>query len=187
KILEALTVDGMRKKSITRFRACLMKWTKPGAGARAGAKILEALTVDELQKKSITRFRACLTKWAELGAGAEARAEAGAGAGAQLRLGLGLSPALRKKLLATKNEAIKEENAPAEILRGLDQQMEIGEMEICDQGRDAPAEILRGLDQQMEIGEMEAEVEENRCLEMVQETTDKVVLIKKRLKAARDR
>nr|GEZ16043.1 hypothetical protein [Tanacetum cinerariifolium] len=90
KILEALTVDGMRKKSITRFRACLMKWTKPGAGARAGAKILEALTVDELQKKSITRFRACLTKWAELGAGAEARAEAGAGAGAQLRLGLGL-------------------------------------------------------------------------------------------------
>nr|GEU38967.1 RNA-dependent RNA polymerase 6 [Tanacetum cinerariifolium] len=66
------------------------------------------------------------------------------------------------KLLAAQYEASKEENALTKML--------------C------------GLDQQMEKKEEEAEIGESSLIgpELVQETTDKVVLIKENLKAARD-
>ncbi|GJT23448.1 putative reverse transcriptase domain-containing protein [Tanacetum coccineum] len=60
--------------------------------------------------------------------------------------------------------------------------------ELGVQGRERAGEMLCGLDQQIEK-KIEAEVGETRFIgpELVQETTDKVVLIKERLKAARDR
>ncbi|GKA70065.1 putative nucleotidyltransferase, ribonuclease H [Tanacetum coccineum] len=168
---------------------------------------------------------------------------------------------LKEKLLAAQNEAIKEENAPTKMLRGLDQQMEkkgyegmkkdiatyVSKCLTCLKVK-AEHKIPSGLLQQPKIPEWKwdkitmdfitkarhgvpvsiisdqdgrftsqfwqtlqkalgmrlditlygrkcrssvlwAEVGENRLIgpEMVQETTDKVVLIKERLKAARDR
>nr|GEV76534.1 hypothetical protein [Tanacetum cinerariifolium] len=66
------------------------------------------------------------------------------------------------------SEASKEENAPAEMLRGLDQQIK--------RWRECRSPVLW------------AESEENRLVrpELVQETTDKVILLNERLKAVRD-
>ncbi|GJQ96717.1 hypothetical protein Tco_0007856 [Tanacetum coccineum] len=72
------------------------------------------------------------------------------------------------KILTTPSETSKVENASAEILRDLDQQME----KRVDDGRP----ILWA-----EIGESSL-----TGLELVQETTDKVVLVKEKPKAARD-
>ncbi|GKC39652.1 putative reverse transcriptase domain-containing protein [Tanacetum coccineum] len=41
-----------------------------------------------------------------------------------------IQSSIKEKLLATQNEATKEENAPAEMLRGLDPQMDKKEMEV---------------------------------------------------------
>ncbi|GJQ94447.1 hypothetical protein Tco_0005586 [Tanacetum coccineum] len=153
---------------------------------------------------------------------------------------------VKDKILATPSETSKVENAPAEMLRDLDQQMEKraddAQSEAFKQ-ENALAERLHGLDQQMERKEDEnnskewnsgddqlrlrwmiylvvladaaesvrdtigfeyclasssgwtkspvlwAEIGESSLIgpELVQETTDKVVLIKEKLKAARDR
>ncbi|GKE66813.1 hypothetical protein Tco_1520974 [Tanacetum coccineum] len=93
---------------------------------------------------------------------------------------------IKEKLLAAQNEATKEENAPTEMLCGLDQQMEKKE----DGGADKMYYDLR--DMYLWIGIKKdiatyvnkspvlwAEVGENQLIgpELVQETTDKVVLI----------
>ncbi|GJS88674.1 hypothetical protein Tco_0771310 [Tanacetum coccineum] len=153
---------------------------------------------------------------------------------------------VKDKILATPSETSKVENAPAEMLRDLDQQMEKraddAQSEAFKQ-ENALAERLHGLDQQMERKEDEnnskewnsgddqlrlrwmiylvvladaaesvrdtigfeyclasssgwtkspvlwAEIEESSLTgpELVLDTTDKVVLIKEKLKAARDR
>ncbi|GJR34430.1 hypothetical protein Tco_1210114 [Tanacetum coccineum] len=125
---------------------------------------------------------------------------------------------VKDKILATPSETSKVENAPAEMLRDLDQQMEKraddAQSEAFKQ-ENALAERLHGLDQQMERKEDEsfyhtsircapfealygrkcrspmlwAKIEEGSLIgpELVQETTDKVVVIKEKLKAARDR
>ncbi|GJX28018.1 hypothetical protein Tco_0236097 [Tanacetum coccineum] len=69
-----------------------------------------------------------------------------------------IQSSVKDKILATSSETSKVENAPAEMLRDLDQQIE------------------KRADDGSLIGP-----------ELVQETTDKVVLIKEKLKAARDR
>nr|GEZ34659.1 putative reverse transcriptase domain-containing protein [Tanacetum cinerariifolium] len=150
---------------------------------------------------------------------------------------------IKENLLAAQNEAIKEENAQAEMLCGLDQQMEnkgdgglyfmdrIWVLLISDvrtmimgkahatrysihSGANKMCYDLSGMcwwpvdrstksalffaireDNRWErlsrlyIDEIVDEVRENRFIgpEMMQKTTDKVMLIKKRLKAARDR
>ncbi|GKB60485.1 hypothetical protein Tco_0916671 [Tanacetum coccineum] len=129
---------------------------------------------------------------------------------------------VKDKILATPSETSKVENAPAEMLRDLDQQMEKraddAQSEAFKQ-ENALAERLHGLDQQMERKEDEnnskewnsgddqlrlrwmiylvvladaaesAEIEESSLTgpELVLDKTDKVVLIKEKLKAARDR
>ncbi|GJV08678.1 putative reverse transcriptase domain-containing protein, partial [Tanacetum coccineum] len=106
---------------------------------------------------------------------------------------------IKEKLLAAQNEAIKEENTPAEMLRDFDQQMEknwdthlpLAEFSYNNSYhssiRCAPFEALYKRKCRSHV--LWAEVGENRLIgpEMVQETIDKVVLIKERLKAARDR
>ncbi|GJS65195.1 putative reverse transcriptase domain-containing protein [Tanacetum coccineum] len=75
-----------------------------------------------------------------------------------------IQSSLKEKLLAAQNEAIKEENALEEILRGLDQQME-----KRGDGADKMYYDLRDM------------------YWWPEETIDKVVWIKERLKATRDR
>ncbi|GJV46298.1 putative reverse transcriptase domain-containing protein, partial [Tanacetum coccineum] len=88
------------------------------------------------------------------------------------------------------SEASKEENAPAEMLRGLGQQMEKKMKILCSSGSSyhlsdqcAPFEALYGRKCRSPI--LRAEIRENWLVgpELVQETTDKVILIKERLKA----
>ncbi|GKA28712.1 putative reverse transcriptase domain-containing protein, partial [Tanacetum coccineum] len=97
---------------------------------------------------------------------------------------------IKEKLLAAQNEATKEENALAEMLHSLDQQME----KKGDRA-DKVYYDLRDMYCWLALygrkcwSPVRAEVIENRLIgpEMVQETTDKVVIINERLKAARDR
>ncbi|GJY24249.1 putative reverse transcriptase domain-containing protein [Tanacetum coccineum] len=128
------------------------------------------------------------------------------------------------KILVAQNEASKVDNAPTEMLCGLDQQMEKKEYRDVAEGigtqldmsttyhpqtdeqsertiqtledmrrayhssiRCAPFETLYGRKCRSLI--FWVEIEENRLIgpEMVQETIDKLVLIKERLKAARQR
>nr|GEY11189.1 putative reverse transcriptase domain-containing protein [Tanacetum cinerariifolium] len=113
---------------------------------------------------------------------------------------------LKEKLLAAQNEKIKEQNAPAEMLRGLDQQMEkkgdgglyymdriwvplIGYIRTMIMGETHATRysIYLGVDK------MYYDLRDMYWLPGMKkdvatyETTDKVVLIKERLKAARDR
>ncbi|GJV76554.1 hypothetical protein Tco_1508138 [Tanacetum coccineum] len=74
-----------------------------------------------------------------------------------------IQSSVKDKILGTSSETSKVENTPAEMLCDLDQQME----KRADDG---------DLGRRSLIGP-----------ELVQETTDKVVLIKEKLKAARDR
>ncbi|GJX83972.1 hypothetical protein Tco_0333453 [Tanacetum coccineum] len=132
-----------------------------------------------------------------------------------------IQSSVKDKILATSSETSKVENAPAEMLRDLDQQMEKraddAQSEAFKQ-ENALAERLHGLDQQMERKEDENATESVRdtigfeyCFasssgwtkslvlwveigessltgpELVLDTTDKVVLIKEKLKVARDR
>ncbi|GKC38312.1 putative reverse transcriptase domain-containing protein [Tanacetum coccineum] len=82
---------------------------------------------------------------------------------------------IKDKLLAAESETSKSENAPGEMLRSLDQQIEKKEDVLY--GRKCRSHVLW------------TTIGESRLIrpELVQETTDKVVLIKERLKAARDR
>nr|GEU69580.1 hypothetical protein [Tanacetum cinerariifolium] len=154
-----------------------------------------------------------------------------------------IQSSIKQKLLAAQNEATKEENAPTEMLRSLDQQMEKKEdgglyfmdriqvplmgnvrIMIIDKAHATRYSIHPGADKMYyDLRDMYwwpaefsnnnsyhssircalfealygrkcrspvlwAKVEENRLigLEMVQETTNKVVIIKERLKAAKD-
>ncbi|GKC78846.1 putative reverse transcriptase domain-containing protein [Tanacetum coccineum] len=75
---------------------------------------------------------------------------------------------VKEMILAAQSEAFKQENVLAERLHGLDQQMERkGDKSRLFLGRDWESSLTG--------------------LELVQETTDKVVLVKEKLKAARDR
>nr|GEW98411.1 putative polyprotein, identical [Tanacetum cinerariifolium] len=141
-----------------------------------------------------------------------------------------IQSSVKDKISTSQGEASKVENAPAEMLRGLDQQMEkkedggmyfmdqiwvplVGDVRkmIMDEAhttnwgthlplpefsynnsyhssiRCAPFEALYGRKCRSPV--FWAEVEENLLisLKMVQETTDKVVLIKERFKVAKDR
>ncbi|GJS21019.1 putative reverse transcriptase domain-containing protein [Tanacetum coccineum] len=97
------------------------------------------------------------------------------------------------------SEASKEDNAQTEMLRGLDQQMEkkmedthlpLAEFSYNNSYhssvRCAPFKALYGRKCRSPV--LWAEIGENRLVrpELVQETTDKVILIKERLKAVRD-
>ncbi|GJR01147.1 putative reverse transcriptase domain-containing protein [Tanacetum coccineum] len=89
---------------------------------------------------------------------------------------------VKDKILATPSETSKVENALAEMLRDLDQQME-------KRADDDAAESVR-----MQLGfeyflasSADRQSEDLIGPELVKETTDKVVLIKEKLKAARDR
>ncbi|GKC10687.1 hypothetical protein Tco_1007469 [Tanacetum coccineum] len=110
------------------------------------------------------------------------------------------SQVLRDKILATSSETSKVENTPAEMLRDLDQQMEKrADDDAAESVRDtigfdyhssiwcAPFEALYGRKCRSPV--LWAEIGESSLIgpELVQETTDKVVLIKEKLKAARDR
>ncbi|GJX98388.1 hypothetical protein Tco_0355407 [Tanacetum coccineum] len=119
---------------------------------------------------------------------------------------------VKDKILAAQGEVSKVENATAKILHGLDQLMErkedasmyficvliIGDVRTLTMDeahassyhssiRCAPFGALYGKKCRSPV--LWAEIRESRLigLELVQETTDKVVLIKEKLKAARDR
>ncbi|GJW23565.1 hypothetical protein Tco_0034187 [Tanacetum coccineum] len=81
-----------------------------------------------------------------------------------------LSETSKGMILEAQSEALKQENVLAERLHGLDQQMERKEDEIL-------SPVIWA-----EIGESSL-----TGPELVLDTTDKVVLIKEKLKAARDR
>nr|GEW30711.1 putative reverse transcriptase domain-containing protein [Tanacetum cinerariifolium] len=136
-----------------------------------------------------------------------------------------IQSSIKQKLLDAKDEATKEENALAEMLRGLDQQMKkkgggglyfmdriwvplIGDVRtmIMDEAHNTRYSIHPGADKmyydlrdiywwlalygrKCRSPVLWTEVGENQLIgpEMVQETTDKVVIIKERLKATRDR
>nr|GEW38345.1 copia protein [Tanacetum cinerariifolium] len=127
-----------------------------------------------------------------------------------------IQSSVKDKILATPIDTSKVENAPGEMLRDLDQQMKkraddgMGEtrrvramamtiqygvrgMTLAAQSEafkqeNVLAERLHGLDQQLERKEDEKIGESSLTgLELVQETTDKVVLVKEKPKAARDR
>ncbi|GJX63699.1 putative reverse transcriptase domain-containing protein [Tanacetum coccineum] len=114
---------------------------------------------------------------------------------------------VKDNILAAPVEASKVENAPAKMLCSLDQQMEKkGDGGICIGGQDthlpiaefsynnsyhssvrcAPFEALYGRKCRSPV--LWAKIRESRLikLELVQETTDEVILIKEMLKAARD-
>ncbi|GJR63524.1 hypothetical protein Tco_1505686 [Tanacetum coccineum] len=78
-------------------------------------------------------------------------------------MSMNIQSSVKDKILATSSETSKVENTPAEMLRDLDQQME----KRAD----------------------DAKIKESSLIgpELVQATTNKVVLIKEKLKAARDR
>ncbi|GKA09964.1 hypothetical protein Tco_0689397 [Tanacetum coccineum] len=88
-----------------------------------------------------------------------------------------IQSSVKDKILATTSATSKVENVPAEMLCDLDQQME-------KRADDDTAESVRDT-----LDKVNAEIKESSLIgpELVQETTDKVVLIKEKLKAARDR
>ncbi|GKD66938.1 hypothetical protein Tco_1309046 [Tanacetum coccineum] len=107
---------------------------------------------------------------------------------------------VKDKILVTPSETSKVENAPTEMLRDLDQQMEKRADDDAGESvsdairfnyqlsiRCAPFEALYGRKCRSLV--LWAEIGENSLigLELVQETINKVVLIKEKLKAARDR
>ncbi|GJT51940.1 hypothetical protein Tco_0978097 [Tanacetum coccineum] len=106
---------------------------------------------------------------------------------------------VKDKILATLSETSKVENAPVEMLRDLDQQMEKREDDAQSEAfkqENALAERLHSLHQQMEWKEDKSlslvlwvEIRESSLTgpELVLDTTDKVVLIKEKLQATRDR
>ncbi|GJS47685.1 hypothetical protein Tco_0597806 [Tanacetum coccineum] len=114
-----------------------------------------------------------------------------------------IQSSVKDKILATSGETSKVENKPAEMLRDLDQQMEkrrdddFGRYneDMCYRFgssyhlsiRCAPFEALYGRKCRSPV--LWAEVGESSLIgpELVQEMTDKVVLIKEKFKAARDR
>ncbi|GJW44318.1 hypothetical protein Tco_0073117 [Tanacetum coccineum] len=140
-----------------------------------------------------------------------------------------IQSSVKDKILATSSETSKVENAPAEMLRDLDQQMEkraddgkanvvtdalsrkervkprrvramamtiqygVRGMILAAQSEafkqeNVLAEKLHGLDQQMERrGDEKIGESSLTRLQLVQETTDKVVLVKENPKAVRDR
>ncbi|GJU55253.1 putative reverse transcriptase domain-containing protein [Tanacetum coccineum] len=116
-------------------------------------------------------------------------------------LEMGAVSSVKDKILAAQSETSKAENETVEMLHGLDQQKEKkedGGLYFIDQGwhsinsyhssiRCAPFEALHGRRCRSPV--LWAEIGESRLIrpELVQETTDKVVLIKERLKAVRDR
>nr|GEW98959.1 monothiol glutaredoxin-S4-like [Tanacetum cinerariifolium] len=89
-----------------------------------------------------------------------------------------------KESVKVPSGASKVENAPAEMLHDLDQQMEKKE----DGGLYFIHRGWESIDRKCRCLVLWADVRENRLIgpELVQETTDKVILIKERLKAARD-
>ncbi|GKB44453.1 hypothetical protein Tco_0889395 [Tanacetum coccineum] len=103
-----------------------------------------------------------------------------------------IQSSVKDKILATSSETSKVENTPAEMLRDLDQQME-------KRADDDAAESVRdtiGFEYCLASSSgwtkspvLWAEIRESSLIgpELVQETTDKVVLIKEKLKVARDR
>ncbi|GJW99179.1 hypothetical protein Tco_0180987 [Tanacetum coccineum] len=103
-----------------------------------------------------------------------------------------IQSSVKDKILATSSETSKVENTPAEMLCDLDQQME-------KRADDDAAESVRdtiGFEYCLASSSgwtkspvLWAEIGESSLIgpELVQETTDKVVLIKEKLKAARDR
>ncbi|GJR42808.1 hypothetical protein Tco_1310911 [Tanacetum coccineum] len=132
-----------------------------------------------------------------------------------------IQSSVKDKILATSSETSKVENAPAEMLRDLDQQMEKRAddvlLSILNAGMDKSGSMIQTLEDIMRACVMDfggsyqlsircapfvalygrkcrspvlwAEIGETSLIgpELVQETTDKVVLIKEKLKAARDR
>nr|GEX19156.1 reverse transcriptase domain-containing protein [Tanacetum cinerariifolium] len=115
---------------------------------------------------------------------------------------------VKRMILAAQSEAFKEENVPAERLHGLDHQQVLGtrldmstaylpqtdgQTEFSYNNsyhssiRCAPFEALYGRKCRSPV--LWAEIKESKLNGpiLVQETTDKVVLIKEKLKAARDR
>ncbi|GJW59672.1 hypothetical protein Tco_0109007 [Tanacetum coccineum] len=131
-----------------------------------------------------------------------------------------IQSSVKDKILATSSETSKVENAPAEMLRDLDQQMEkraddvllsilkwmdksgsmIKTLEdimracVIDFGSSYQLSIRCALfealyERKCRSHVLWAEIGESSLIgpELVQETTDKVVLIKEKLKAARDR
>nr|GEW13337.1 putative reverse transcriptase domain, zinc finger, CCHC-type, aspartic peptidase domain protein [Tanacetum cinerariifolium] len=96
----------------------------------------------------------------------------------------------------TQSEAFKQEKAPTERLHGLDQQMERKEDEslyfmdrIWVSSVGCVRTMIMDEAHKTRLPVLWAEVEESRLIgpELVKETTNKVVLIKEKLKAARDR
>ncbi|GJX52350.1 hypothetical protein Tco_0280719 [Tanacetum coccineum] len=102
-----------------------------------------------------------------------------------------IQSSVKDKILATSSETSKVENALAEMLRDLDQQME--KMAYDDAAESVSDAIgfeycLTSSSGWIKSPVLWAKIGESSLigLELVQETTDKVVLIKEKLKAARD-
>ncbi|GJV22637.1 hypothetical protein Tco_1375332 [Tanacetum coccineum] len=103
-----------------------------------------------------------------------------------------IQSSVKDKILATSSETSKVENAPAEMLRDLDQQME---KRADDDAAESVSDAIRfeyclaSSSGWTKSPVLWAEIGESSLIgpELVQETTDKVVLIKEKLKAARDR
>ncbi|GKC67968.1 hypothetical protein Tco_1100566 [Tanacetum coccineum] len=90
---------------------------------------------------------------------------------------------VKDKILATPSETSKVKNDPAEMLRDLDQQMEKRADDGCTYGLNCIVSMS------MKFAAIQEEIRESSLTgpELVLDTTDKVVLIKEKLKAARDR
>ncbi|GJW23052.1 hypothetical protein Tco_0033674 [Tanacetum coccineum] len=94
---------------------------------------------------------------------------------------------VKRMILAAQSEAFKEENKPAERLHGLDQQMERADKTYYDLRDMYGGHVWRRILLPMSHV-LWAEIREIQLIgpELVQETTSKVILIKEKLKAARD-
>ncbi|GJU35199.1 hypothetical protein Tco_1183553 [Tanacetum coccineum] len=103
-----------------------------------------------------------------------------------------IQSSVKDKILDTSSETSKVENTPAEMLRDLDQQME---KRADDDAAESVSDAIRfeyclaSSSGWTKSPVLWAEIGESSLIgpELVQETTDKVVLIKEKLKAARDR
>ncbi|GJY87247.1 hypothetical protein Tco_0501875 [Tanacetum coccineum] len=114
-----------------------------------------------------------------------------------------IQSSVKDKILATLSETSKVENAPAEMLCGLDQQMQKRANNSCTYGLNCIVSMsmkfatIQGMMRTVVMDEAHAsrspilwaKIGESSLIgpELVQETTDKVVLIKEKLKSARDR
>ncbi|GJZ45222.1 putative reverse transcriptase domain-containing protein [Tanacetum coccineum] len=112
---------------------------------------------------------------------------------------------IEDKILATSSETPKVENAPAEMLRDMDQQMEKRADDVeddCDYQTLAELSYNNSYHSSIQYALFEAwygrkcrshvlwaEIQESSLIgpKLVQETTDKVVVIKEKLQTARDR